>query len=310
MDNLDEIAEELRKGLAAKDEAREKMLPLCRDSIRYSSTAIRAVHRQEFGEAEKQIESARNILAEAEKAVERYRELANTGAVRDAQKELAEANITLALVTGKRLPKPEELGVDAAAYLNGLGEAVGEIRRYLLDGMRKGDLSRGEELLSIMDDVYSILVTMDFPDALTGGLRRTTDMVRGVLEKTRSDLTLVIRQKALEIKIAALHKEDLNEAKLTESEPHTEKLKEGQEKELDLNEKEKKLYEALTRWRSRKANEESLAPFIIAHNSWLKQIVKIRPTAPKDLNQIAGFGERRVNKYGREIIDVVKGERG
>lgn len=201
MDSLDVIAEQIRKELIAKDEAREKMLPLCRDSIRYSSTAIRAVHRQEFGEAEKQIESAREVLTEAEKAVEQYRELANTGAVRDAQKELAEANITLALVTGKKLPGLGDLGVDAAGYLNGLGEAVGEIRRYLLDAMRKGDLSRGEELLSVMDDIYSILVTMDFPDALTGGLRRTTDMVRGVLEKTRSDLTLVIQQKALEIKI-------------------------------------------------------------------------------------------------------------
>ncbi|MBN1161769.1 MAG: haloacid dehalogenase [Dehalococcoidales bacterium] len=198
---MDVIAEQIRKELIAKDEAREKMLPLCRDSIRYSSTAIRAVHRQEFGEAEKQIESAREVLTEAEKAVEQYRELANTGAVRDAQKELAEANITLALVTGKKLPGLGDLGVDAAGYLNGLGEAVGEIRRYLLDAMRKGDLSRGEELLSVMDDIYSILVTMDFPDALTGGLRRTTDMVRGVLEKTRSDLTLVIQQKALEIKI-------------------------------------------------------------------------------------------------------------
>jgi translin len=201
VDSLDAIAEEIRKELAAKDEAREKMLPLCRDSIRYSSTAIRAVHRQEFGEAQKQIASARKVLTEAEKAVEQYRELANTGAVRDAQKELAEANITLALVTGKKIPGPERLGVDAAAYLNGLGEAVGEIRRYLLDSMRRGDLSRGEELLSVMDDVYSVLVTMDFPDALTGGLRRTTDMVRGVLERTRSDLTLAIQQKALETKI-------------------------------------------------------------------------------------------------------------
>jgi translin len=106
------------------------------------------------------------------------------------------------LVNGREIPAPEDMGVDVAAYLNGLGEAVGEIRRYLLDGMRKGDLSRGEELLGIMDDVYSMLVTMDFPDALTGGLRRTTDMVRGVLEKTRSDLTLAIRQKSLEEKIA------------------------------------------------------------------------------------------------------------
>jgi translin len=207
VNDLDNIAEEIRKELTAKDEAREKMLPLCRDSIRYSSTAIRAVHRQEFDEAAKQIKSARDILTEAEKAVAKHEELANTGVVRDAQKELAEASITLALVTGKKIPKPKELDVDTAAYLNGLGEAVGEIRRYLLDSMRQGNLSRGEELLGIMDDIYSMLVTMDFPDALTGGLRRTTDMVRGVLEKTRSDLTLTIRQKALESKIADLENE-------------------------------------------------------------------------------------------------------
>ncbi|MGD0779828.1 MAG: haloacid dehalogenase [Dehalococcoidales bacterium] len=213
MNNLDAMAEEIRKELAAKDEAREKMLPLCRDSIRFSSTAIRAVHRQEFNEAAKQIRSARQVLVEAEKAVSGYLELANTGAVRDAQKELAEASITLALVTGKKLPKSQELGVDVAAYLNGMGEAVGEIRRYLLDSMRQGDLSRGEELLTIMDDIYSMLVTMDFPDALTGGLRRTTDMVRGVLEKTRSDLTLTIRQKALETQIADFNKKELRTGK-------------------------------------------------------------------------------------------------
>jgi translin len=205
VNNLDAMAEKIRKVLSEKDEAREKMLPLCRDSIRYSSTAIRAVHRQEFDEAAKLVQSARSVLIEAEKAVQEH---ANTGAVRDAQKELAEADITLALVTGQQLPEPEALGVDVAAYLNGLGEAVGEIRRYLLDGMRQGDLSRGEDLLTVMDDIYSMLVTMDFPDALTGGLRRTTDMVRGVLEKTRSDLTLAIRQKALETKIAALEQKE------------------------------------------------------------------------------------------------------
>jgi translin len=136
-----------------------------------------------------------------------YGELGNGGVIRDAQKELAEGSITLALVTGKSLPSPSELGVDAAAYLNGLGEAVGELRRYLLDSMRRGDLSRGEELLAAMDDIYSVLVTMDFPDAITGGLRRTTDMVRGVLEKTRSDLTLAISQKDLEKRLDRLEKD-------------------------------------------------------------------------------------------------------
>jgi len=202
--NLGDIAEQVRQILSVRDGAREKILPLCRDVIRHCSQAIRAVHRQEFDDAEKLLRKAHSLLREAEGVVISNNELSNAGFIRDAQKELAEGRITLALVTGKPLPGPAELAVDAAAYLNGLGEAVGEIRRYLLDGMRRGDLTRGEELLSSMDDIYSVLVTMDFPDAITGGLRRTTDMVRGVLERTRSDLTLVMRQKELENKIGKL----------------------------------------------------------------------------------------------------------
>ena len=197
-DNLESIAEQIRVSLSARDAAREKVLPLCREAIRHCSQAIRAVHRQEFDQARRLLQSARNRLDRAEQAITACGELSNTGFFRDAQKEFAEGSITLALVTGKQPPDPEELGIDPAAYLNGLGEAVGELRRYLLDSIRKGDLSRGGELLSAMDDIYNILVTIDFPDAITGGLRRTTDMVRGVLERTRSDLTLVIRQKELE----------------------------------------------------------------------------------------------------------------
>jgi len=203
-DNLESIADQIRLSFSAKDAAREKVLPLCREAIRHCSQAIRATHRQEFDQAKESLQSALNLLDEVFQVITDYKELGYTGFVRDAQKEFAEGNITLALVTGKQLPTPEELGVDAAAYLNGLGEAVGELRRYLLDSIRKGDLSQVEELLSAMDDVYSILVTMDFPDAITGGLRRTTDMVRGVLERTRSDLTLVIRQKDLENKLDRL----------------------------------------------------------------------------------------------------------
>jgi len=200
-DNLDSIADQLRLSFLARDAAREKALPLCREAIRHCGNAIRAVHRQNFNQAKELLQSARNLLSEAEQAVAEYSELSHSGFIRDAQKEFAEGSITLALVTRNRLPDPGELGVESAAYLNGLGEAVGELRRYLLDSMRKGDLSRGEEILSAMDDIYSILVTIDFPDAITGGLRRTTDMVRGVLERTRSDLTLAITQKDLEGKL-------------------------------------------------------------------------------------------------------------
>ena len=197
-DNLDSISERIRLSLSAKDAAREKALPLCREVIRCSSQAIRAVHRQEFDRAEGLLKSARNLLSEAKQALTDNIELGHTGFLRDAQKEFAEGSIILALVTGKPTPDPDGLAIDYAAYLNGLGEAVGELRRYLLDSMRKGDLSRGEEILSAMDDIYNVLITMDFPDAITGGLRRTTDMVRGVLERTRSDLTLAITQKDLE----------------------------------------------------------------------------------------------------------------
>ena len=197
-DNLEDIAEQVRRDFTELDAAREKVLPGCREVIRNCSQAIRAVHRQEFERAVELLKTARRLLNEAEQTVADYNALSNTGFFRDAQKEYAEGSILLSVVNGKPMPSPEELGIDNAAYLNGLGEAVGELRRYLLDSMRRDDVSRGEELLRVMDDVYSVLVTIDFPDAITGGLRRTTDMVRGVLEKTRSDLTLIMRQKDLE----------------------------------------------------------------------------------------------------------------
>ncbi len=196
-ENLDVIADRIRESFVAKDAAREKVLPICREVIRYSSLSIRALHRQELEKAGEMLQSARKLLDEAEQALTDGIEI-RTGFLIDAQKEYAEGSITLAVVIGKHLPTPEELRVDPVAFLHGLAEAVGEVRRYLLDSMRKGDLSRGEEFLSDMDDIYNVLVTMDFPDALTHGLRRTTDNMRGVLEKTRSDLTLTIRQKELE----------------------------------------------------------------------------------------------------------------
>jgi translin len=205
-DNLDKISEQVRENLTAKDKAREKMLPMCRDAIRCCSEAIRAIHRQEFEKANGLLESAYKLLKESEEALAGSPELVNTGSLRDAQKEYVEGCTVLNIVTGKLLPTSEELEVDSAAYLNGLGEAASELRRYLLDSMRKGDVSKGEKLLMAMDDIYSVLVTIDFPDAITGGLRRTTDQLRGVLERTRSDLTLFITQQDLGQRIEKLER--------------------------------------------------------------------------------------------------------
>jgi translin len=205
-DNLEAIAANIRTAFSDQDAAREKALPLCREVIRYASVTIRAIHRHEFQEAQKTLAEARRLLDDVEASLKTCHDLQNTHFVWDAEKEYAEAAATLAFTTGRALPSPDELAVDYSAYLNGLGEAANELRRYLLDGLREGDFSHGEELLEAMGDVYNVLVTMDFPDSITGGLRRTTDVLRGVTEKTRSDLTLSVQQKRLEDKLDCFRK--------------------------------------------------------------------------------------------------------
>ncbi len=198
MQGLDAIEEKIRQNFISKNAARDAALAKSRELIRYCSLSIRATHRGEHDEAVKLLGRAGEIAAAMKQDVAAYADLYFTGYVQDALKEFAEANIVHALITGDQVPDPEAIGVDYAAYLNGLGEAAGELRRYTLDIIRRGELERSEQTLQAMDDIYSMLVTMDFPDALTGGLRRTTDMVRGVLERTRGDLTVAWRQEKLE----------------------------------------------------------------------------------------------------------------
>lgn len=198
---LDSIGERVRSHLTTEDSAREEGLRLSRESIRFSANAIRAVHRGEYDQARELIKSSQANVNEMSRVLAEHGDLLHGGFVHNAQKEYAEACTTLALVSGGDLPDPDELGISYAAYLNGLGEAAGELRRHLLDTLREGSINRCEEILQAMDDIYSLLVTIDFHDALTGGLRRTTDMVRGVLERTRGDFTISLRQKELEQKL-------------------------------------------------------------------------------------------------------------
>ncbi len=197
-EGLNSIADAIRAHFDAKHRAREQALALCRDVIRLSANAIRAVHRREFEAAEGLIAKGRANLQQADEALADHRDIFYAGFAHDAQKEYAEASTTLALVAGHPLPTPEELGVTAAAYLNGLGETVGELRRHLLDSLRQGDIVHCEQALAAMGDIYDILVTMDYPEAVTAGLRRTTDAVRGLLERTRGDFTMAYVQHHLE----------------------------------------------------------------------------------------------------------------
>lgn len=186
---LEVIAETIRASFVAKNTARDRAVAISRELIRYCSLTIRASHRDEWVEAERLLGEARRVAGELNACTQPYPDLYFTGYTQDAMKELAEANITLAVARDLPIPTPEQINVEYASYLNGLAEAAGELRRRTLDKMRRGHNDECEKLLAAMDDIYDILVTMDFPDAITGGLRRNTDMVRGVLERTRGDLT-------------------------------------------------------------------------------------------------------------------------
>jgi translin len=203
MQGLEQIEEKIRQTFVAKTAARDAALVKSREVIRHCSLSIRASHRGEYEQANTILETARNVADAMKADVAPYPDLHYTGYVQDALKEVTEAHIVLALLTSQPLPDPDALGVDYAAYLNGLGEAATEMRRYILDIIRHEQLERSEQMLQAMDDIYSMLVTMDFPDALTGGLRRQTDIVRGVLEKTRGDLTVAWRQEKLEERLSA-----------------------------------------------------------------------------------------------------------
>jgi translin len=183
--------------LATKHGARERALPKSRAAIRLCANAIRAVHRNEFEQASRLLVEAGGLLRDMSSDLRGQLDIFYAGFVADAQKEYAEAALTCALIRRDPLPSPEELGVEWAPYLNGLGESVGELRRNVLDRLRRGELDGCEALLADMDEIYALLITLDYPDAITGNLRRTTDSVRGILEKTRGDLTIGVSQARL-----------------------------------------------------------------------------------------------------------------
>ncbi|MGH9243776.1 MAG: haloacid dehalogenase [Acidimicrobiales bacterium] len=190
------IIDDISRGLGEAHRAREVGLAACRRVIQASGSSIRAVHRQDDA-AGSLADDAERALREAQEAVAPYPSLAYAGFLHDAEKEYAEARLTAAIVAGESLPEPEAIGVDPTSWLRGLAEAASELRRHLLDRLRAGDLGVGERLLAVMDDVYDVLMTIDYPDAVTNGLRRSVDGLRAVLERTRGDVTTTVLQSGL-----------------------------------------------------------------------------------------------------------------
>lgn len=200
-----EIIAQCRSAMEIKNAARETALAHGRALTRTCANAIRALHRGEFVQARASLDAARTEAASVANSLDAHPDLLFAGYVQDAHKELAEAEVLFALLQNAPLPNPADLNVEPAAYLNGMAEAASEGRRAALDALRRGDTSEAVRLLDAMDEILSVLTTVDFPDAITSGLRRTCDALRAVVERTRGDLTLAVVQNRL---VAELQKQN------------------------------------------------------------------------------------------------------
>jgi translin len=210
---LDEIAEKIHHSFEICTSERDRALTQARTLTRHCANAIRAIHRDEFSLAREHLESSRQLVQSLSENLADLPELFYAGYTQDAMKEYAEAALVYALIDNGEYPSPDDLGLEAATYLQGLAEAVGELRRRCLDMLLKDKPAEAERLMVKMDDIYSVLVTMDYPDAITGGLRRLTDIARGIIERTRGDLTLSLRQSRLENSLRELesHLDEYNQ---------------------------------------------------------------------------------------------------
>ena len=197
MSKWESVVADLKDRAQEMHEAREAGLQKTRSLVQVSSRCIRHIHRHQFEEAEKLLAEAKRIAAEAQKALQPFQELYHAGYLNDSEKEMVEAAAVLAIVRNEELPSPDELHCGIMAYLNGMGEAASEVRRYALDEMRRGNLDAAEKILQQMETIYDDLITFDYADSMTNGLRRTCDALRAVIERTRSDLTATASQNSL-----------------------------------------------------------------------------------------------------------------
>ncbi len=204
--NLSEIGATVIDELTERNRDREQALSVSREVIRFSANAIRAVHRGDFDDARDLIGRGEARLQDADHIRNSSPVIFNAGFMNDARKEFTEANVTLAVISGADIPTISDLKVDAAAYINGMAEVIGELRRYILDALRRDAVDGCPEFMDIMDEMYGVLVTIDFPAGVTSGLRHNTDAMRGVLERTRGDLTMALRQHSLESRLAEWEK--------------------------------------------------------------------------------------------------------
>jgi translin len=201
MKNLEEIAERIESRLEEKDQVREVAIKSARAINRLSGSIVHLIHKGEdvrpmMNEALDETHRLRSLL-------EDYPEIWESGLVEGALQELAEAAILLALVHDDELPDPDDMGITGNAYLLGMADAIGELRRFALEKLREGEVDEAKIYLEIMEEIFLVIMRFDFPDALIP-IRRKQDVARSLLEKTRGDVAVAVNSARLQMRMDEL----------------------------------------------------------------------------------------------------------
>lgn len=203
MKNLDNIAKKIEKKLDDKEKLRETAIKQCRDIIRTCRKAISGIHGCK--NVDKELNEGLKIVIEVKKSLSDYPDLAKAGYIENASQELVEASCLLSILQGKPLPTPEELNVSYSSFLLGLGDVVGELRRTILDRLKKGDIEKADEIFEIMETIYNILMRFDYPSALVP-IKKKQDIARQLIERTRGEMLMTNKNWALEKKLEEIKK--------------------------------------------------------------------------------------------------------
>jgi len=197
---LKRVQEEVKR----KEEVRQEVQLAMRSATKLSKMAILMVHQRRFDQAEKMIKEARDLFSKIRESCKNNVDLLYTGMVDAAYQEYSEACVFLTLVKEDRFISFDEIGAPTTAYVLGLADVIGELRRKTLDSLREGKTSLAEKYLEVMDLIYIELTAMDDAYFLLSGLRRKCDVARKIIETTRGDVTIEMRRKSFESSVEKL----------------------------------------------------------------------------------------------------------
>ena len=197
MNNLEDIISKIQVYIDDKDSIRETSLKYARTVIIHCRKAIQLIHQHKMQQAEELIKKASATLAELYDVTKDHADLSKAGYVENAAQEFVEAQCFYNILHHEALPDPDAIQTTYTAYLMGLCDVVGELRRKALDMVLAGEQKDAQQYLVIMEDIYAAILRFDYPSSLIP-IKRKQDIARNLIEKTRGELAVASCEQRIE----------------------------------------------------------------------------------------------------------------